>query len=509
MPVEVLERQAVSGKRREAASPRSRIVFHPRYERFLKRWGLDSPNSVLELRGEILCGHPDRHVMRVELGSRVVFLKREHVVGLRTRFRNRLAGFGWVSRSEREALTLQQLEAAGLPGPQWLAYGEDGNGRAFLLVDELAGMHDLTKLLGDNALSPSERRELVARLGHTLAELHARNFVTPELAAKHVFINPMTLAATLIDWQSSQRRPPTEAECVRQLAGLNASLADGLATPRERLRLAWMYWRTLGARPASTRFANFVRDILASSSRRANRSSSRDQRQLHPAPRLVWLADEAVCVIPELVAVWPTPAVCEPFYPTHAAIDEPSTQEWVTFPSGHRGLVVRFASTDPIGRFVAATRERPWRSPATVAARILIQLQRSGISAPRLLAFGQRFTSPISAQSFVLYEPVPKAVLITPRRALLRECVSLLRRLHDAGCRLAPGHAFVVANGTAAVESPFAVRLAKNLGDAARCADLRQLVRGLARTDHARAVRAYLGETADRRARKNWLARLA
>jgi tRNA A-37 threonylcarbamoyl transferase component Bud32 len=296
-----------------AGAPRDSIVYHPRYERFLRRQGIDSAAAVLALRGEVLCGHPDRHVARVELGSRVVYLKREHVVGLRTRLRNRLAGFGWVSRSEREALTLHRLEAGGLPGPQWLAYGEDGHGRAFLLVDELAGMRDLATLLGDTELSPAERRELAARIGHALAELHAAGFGTPDLAAKHVFVNPSTFAATLIDWQSATRRPPTETECVRQLAALNASLSDDLATPRDRFRLARTYWRL--TRPSS-RFGQFVRTIRAESDRRRLRSSARDQRQAHPAPRLVWVAEEAVCVTPELVAEWPTPAICEPFYPT-------------------------------------------------------------------------------------------------------------------------------------------------------------------------------------------------
>ncbi len=498
-------RDPVSREAKPSAAHPGRIVFHPRYERFLRRCGIDSSESVFALRGEIICGHPDRHVARVELGSRVIFLKREHVVGLRTRFRNRLARFGWVSRSEREAMTLRALEEAGLPGPQWLAYGEDDAGRAFLLVDELSGMQDLTTLLSDNALTPDERRELAERLGHTLAELHAAGFGTPELAAKHVLVNPETLATTLIDWQSSVRRPLTEAKCVRQLAGLNASLADDLATPRERLRFVWMYWRN--AHSNQTSFAEFAREIAIDSRHKERRSSARDQRQLHPAPRLVWLAEEAVCVIPELVAEWPQPAVCEPFYPTHAAIDEPTTQEHVTFPSGRRGLVTRFTNTDPIGRLVAAARERPWRSPSTVAARILIHLQRCGISAPRLLAFGQRTTSPMSAQSFVLYEPLPKSAPLA-RRSLLRECGLLLRRLHDADCRITTAQAFVVANGSVGVESPFAVRLTKNLNYAARCVDLRRLVRGMSRTDHARVVRAYLGESADRVARKALLARL-
>ena len=133
----------------EAARPRPGggrgfIAHHPRYKAWLLRAGIDTPYAALNLTGEVVCGHPARHVARVELaGRRVAYLKREHVVGWPTRLKNFRAGFGWVSRSEREAETLRRLEAAGLPGPQWLAYGEDARGRAFLLVDEVADAADL------------------------------------------------------------------------------------------------------------------------------------------------------------------------------------------------------------------------------------------------------------------------------------------------------------------------------------------------------------------------------
>src|SRR5690242_9263267 len=101
MPVETAERiprvRSSSVVPRSAfRAPRSFVVFHPRYERFLRRCGVGSAEAALALRGEVVCGHPDRHVARVELGGgsarRVVYLKREHVVGLRTRLKNRLAG---------------------------------------------------------------------------------------------------------------------------------------------------------------------------------------------------------------------------------------------------------------------------------------------------------------------------------------------------------------------------------------------------------------------------------
>jgi tRNA A-37 threonylcarbamoyl transferase component Bud32 len=504
--------------------PRSWVVLHPRYERFLRRCGVTSVEAALGLRGEIVCGHPDRHVARVELGDgpprRVVYLKREHVVGLRTRLRSRLAGFGWASRSEREAITLRRLEAAGLPGPQWLAYGEDGAGRAFLIVDELAGMADLRLVLGDTRLSPNDRRRLAARAGRAVADLHAAGFGTPELAAKHLFANPLTGDVGLVDWQSAGTPGPVvDADRVRQLAGLDASLASDLASTRDRLRFVRAYLRAVQPAP---RFKAFVRAIAQQSARLCGRSSARDQR-LPSAPRLLWLAGEQVCVVPALADLWPDPAVCPPFY-----LDSPNPEEWVTFPDGRRGLLTRFSTIDPLGRLIAVFRERPWRSPAATAARVLFHLRRHGIPAPNLLAFGQRMRSAVRADSFLLSEPavaaVPVAVRLAQlpgghqvRRNLLHRCGETLCRLHEAGCRTAGTcRPTLVATrtGLVTIADPLAVRLVKRLSPNDRRADVRDFLRadlpGLSRTDRARVVQGYLGiEWPDRTARRALLARTA
>jgi len=476
MPAEVLVRL----ERVDTPLSPGTIHFHPRYEHFLKRCGLETAADVLDLSGEIVCGHPTRHVARVELKNRVVYLKREHVVGWQDRFKNARAGFGWVSKCEREARTLQRLEAAGLTGPQWLAYGTDVEGRAFLMIDELAGT-EARRLLGDTSLSLAQRRKAIAAAGRSAAALHDAGFATPELAAKHLFVGPDRDSATLIDWQSAP--PPgtvAEAERIRSLAGLHASVAEDLAGPRDRLRFLRAYLGTRG------RTRHRLRSIEKLAAKQRSRSSKRDQRQstVTAPQRLVWLRGEEVCAIPDLVPFWPRDVDGPPFYiEGHSQHDE----EWVTFSNGRRGLVKRFRTTDLLGRTFAALRGRPWRSPGATAGRILFHLERFGIPAPRLLAFGQRTTGRTTAESFVLFEPTPNGFAVSAaierfsaenRDELLNGAGRLLRRLHDAGCRLRSAknpRLTAFEDGKLELSSPFAVELFKRISNAVRARDQTEL----------------------------------
>lgn len=517
---------------------RSFAEIHPRYRQWLAKCGLESPESFLALAGDVVCGHPDRHVARVDLHAgvkpRVAFLKREHLVGRRTRWRNWRAGFGRVSRCEREAVTLKRLEEAGLPGPQWMAYGEC-DGQAFLLVEELAGATDLRTYLDEFRLADTDRRLLAEKVGRAVAELHEAGFGTPELAAKHLFLRPDVMAVSLIDWQSAPRPGPVRFEDrFRWLGQLHATFADELVTPADRRRMLWAYRRavrmTRGTPADTPKFSAFVREIAYHARRVAGRSSARAQRQpaSHETPqRLRWLAGEAVVVTPELTGLWPKPAVREPFYPATPTPTPPGGhREWVTFPGGRRAVLVRFHTVARFGRLLAALRERPWRSPAAVASRVLFHLQRHGIPAPKLLAFGQRSVSNSATESFLVAEPHADSVSVehrladptitnTERRKLLGECGRLLKRLHDAGCRpdaarTANDPVFMATpDGELGVGSPFAVRLCKRMTDSERRADLGELMDGLPQTDQLRVLCGYLGDGwADKRERKAWQRRV-
>lgn len=498
----------------------AKFVVHPRYRAWLTRCGVGSAADVLALAGEVVSGHADRHVVRVELrsgsGVRSAYLKREHVNGVKWRAKNWAAGFGWVSRCEREAATLTALEAAGLSGPQWLAHGEDADGRAFLLVDDLAGAVDLPTLLRDRSPDAVGFQRLADRIGSTLAELHAAGFATPDLAAKHLFVGEDN-TVSLIDWPSTPKagrvRP---ADVVRWLGTLHAGVGPELAGERMRLRILWAYRRAcrrLGV-PVPMRFGSMAKAVNGAGVRRQTRSSVRVQRHGTAAQqRLVWVADEAVVAVPEVAAHWPSPAVASPYYPPSPTPTPPhGKRERVTMPGGKSAVLVRFHTVDPVGRIVSTVRERPWRSPAAVAARVLFHLQRYGIPAPRLLAFGQRMLSAVAAESFLCADMPPGVAALstflarsdaTPaqRAAVLAECGRLLRCLHDAGLQPAESASandplFVVIDDSevsVAVGSPFAVRVVKRVSPSSRTADLTRFCQSLDRTAAGWVAGGYHG----------------
>lgn len=76
--------------------------------------GLQTPEDFLALPGEIVGGHPDRHVLRVEINSgeevRGFYLKREH----RTRWHERGEAGGTASAGRRRRFA-KAISFAGLP----------------------------------------------------------------------------------------------------------------------------------------------------------------------------------------------------------------------------------------------------------------------------------------------------------------------------------------------------------------------------------------------------------
>src|SRR5689334_6914108 len=70
--------------------------------------GLRTARDFLDLPGVVVSGHVGRNVSRVDLGGTTAYLKREHRVRLRDRFRSWRDGFGCASISAREAAVLRR-----------------------------------------------------------------------------------------------------------------------------------------------------------------------------------------------------------------------------------------------------------------------------------------------------------------------------------------------------------------------------------------------------------------
>src|SRR5262245_58694090 len=110
----VFGRLAWRARRRSAAGRRGFVSVHADGRAWLRGERLVEADDFLRLRAVIVSGHPGRQVGRLTLGegdeARVVYLKREGQIRWTTRLANFLAGFGWVSRSVREAGVLEALE---------------------------------------------------------------------------------------------------------------------------------------------------------------------------------------------------------------------------------------------------------------------------------------------------------------------------------------------------------------------------------------------------------------
>jgi tRNA A-37 threonylcarbamoyl transferase component Bud32 len=431
------------------------VITNPGYREFLDRLGLKTSDDFLSLQGVVVGGHPDRHVVRVELGAGPdavsTFLKREHRIPWKERIANLLAGFGLVSKSVREARMLDSASRAGVGGAEWIAAGEDAHGRAFLLVRALSGAVDLRAYLDRLSSRPAARRRFLRTLGEAIARLHAAGFDHPDLYSKHVLVQPNGESVHFIDWQRSRRlRSLSGRQRCRNLAALHATLADRLASPRDRLACLRSYLQSVQS-PATVRpqWKTAVQTIVGHANRLLTRRRIRDLRHqpsISVNQQLVWLDGEAMCVTPDYLAM------LHGRVPDYLSVSPTLTT--VTIEDGSRGLLLRRQRRRPLARFGAWLGRKRLTSPELEAAAIAFRLERFGLSSPRLLAVGQRHTFPWTTDSFLLTELPAKATSLLewleassarpnsaaePKRRwqVLRDAGRVLRKINGAGYEVA------------------------------------------------------------------------
>lgn len=452
------------------------LRINPARRAWLRSLHLAEPADFLRLEALIVSGHIGRQVGRLTLGegpaARVVYIKRESQVGWLVRLKNFLAGCGWVSRCVREADVLQALERDALPAPRWLATGEDGRGGAFLLIEEVGGAEPLAAVLPQ--LDGVARRQLAIRLGRLLARLHGAGFFHRDLYAKHVLVQDQQFC--LLDWQRAWRgaRVPYLAR-VRDLATLHATLAEPLASPRDRLVLVRAYAGAAAPRPW---LRALLADIEEQTRQLRQRRHIREKRQ-PPAPEpqnWICLDGEGLCITPAMALLsagqsldWlrldqqPTGSTARSvagwLAPTRVS------RRWLTLSGARRALLVRRRS--PV-RLLQLLRYwllgQPILAPEQRQATLLWRLERHGVPAPRVLGFGRRLFPwrsrtgsrasdirpsrliwPGWQDAFLLCEPYDSTVRLSSwlayihgdqRGDVLHQLGQLLARLHEACCYL-------------------------------------------------------------------------
>jgi len=431
------------------------VDVNPAWRAFFLAQNLRQAEDFFRLPGVIICGHPDRNVSRVTLGSGPqavsAFLKKEHRVRWRDRLANAWSGFGFSSKSCREMTMFRLLGKAGINCPEVMAAGE-GAGRAFVLIRAVADAVDLRSAV--QHLSGKARRRLAAELGTALAKIHAAGFDQPDLYAKHILVQARAGASQFwfLDWQRSRQcgRIPWSVRC-RDLAALDATLSDDLGGDSERLLCLRAYLHAAGRRILRTEglFALVARRIRWYSDRLLRHRYVRELRHAPLRPEeqsLVWLDGEAACVTPQFQA--------------DMGARLPGILTLVRSPVGPGATVdCRTVSlvAERSARLVRRREARPWRwlwdwlrrqrpaSPELEQAATLFRLQRYGIPLPRLLAVGQSYQAPWRAESFLLTEvtlaQVDLADWLADRQTsdpalrcqVLRQVGVVLQRLHEAG----------------------------------------------------------------------------
>src|SRR5262249_16731297 len=209
-------------------------------------------------------------------------------------------------------------------------------------------------------------------------------------------------------WTRARRRRRVRGRPRRRdLAALDATLAEELATPRDRLAFLRAYLRGAAGLPGLARAARSVRRLAERLLRKRRIRELRQPPLEWGRQNLVWLRGGALCVtrafraelrgrLPE----WLAP-VASPGEVARTPVERSG---------GRKGLLIRRRQSRPLAWLGAWLRGRRLVSPELEQAGLLFRLQRYGVAAPRLLAAGQRHVRPWRTDSLLLLEPLQGTV---------------------------------------------------------------------------------------------------
>ena len=234
----------------------STILINPRYERLVRRHGLDDFDRVMHWHGDRRVGRQfGRHIDQIEVeedGRKLrLFLKREWRTYLKDRLRNWLAGLGWGTKARREWHVLIAMNEAGLgcAEPVVMAERAGFRPRGYLVLREISDAVLLCPYLAGRRaeMSGEQRRQLAAHLGREVARLHGTGIDHPDLFSKHILLTPGSEPERLpqvsfIDMQRSTiRLSLSHSHRIHDLASLDATLPGVLASATDRLTFLQSY----------------------------------------------------------------------------------------------------------------------------------------------------------------------------------------------------------------------------------------------------------------------------
>lgn len=234
-----------------------RFEIHPDYRHALEQAGLADFETIMACQHVQWVGrHSRRDVVRlgIQVGDerRQIYLKRDYRPRFKDLFAGLLNGWGWATKALWEWRAIHALRAAGIGCAEPIGMGQRGlvRPRGFLILAEFPDAIPLGEAL--NSASLADRRLLIAALAGEVARLHDAGFDQPDLYAKHVWVarREGDWQILLLDFQRTRHRRFVDwRHRLRDLAALNSTLANDVASTRDRLRFLRRYLQLAG-RPA-------------------------------------------------------------------------------------------------------------------------------------------------------------------------------------------------------------------------------------------------------------------
>lgn len=202
-------------------------------------------------------------VSRVELGNRVVFLKRQENHLIRT-LTHPFRGMPTFTREMENILALKKAQVPALTPVYFAQRNVNGSLRAILVTESLEGYQPLENIQ-PAALSISQRVALIQQIATVIKQLHQHKLVHNCLYPKHLFVRGSEAGfdVRLIDLEKARKRLRRKSAVFRDLDTLNRhsnawSLSDrchfmkvyfGEQTNKQRNTQDWRQcWRRLARR---------------------------------------------------------------------------------------------------------------------------------------------------------------------------------------------------------------------------------------------------------------------